>query len=81
MPAIKGRVISERAPAIGAITVELVNRTGDTVDQIQVDDEGRFILHVSPGAWKLRAYDPNGRRGEAAADVADEETLVELALG
>jgi uncharacterized protein YfaS (alpha-2-macroglobulin family) len=80
MPDISGHVSGERATPVGGITVELINSAGDIVDQVQVDDDGRFKLHVSPGTWKLSAYDPGGRRVEATTEVADEEAKVELVL-
>ena len=81
MPAIKGQVASSIELPIGAITVELINPTGDIVDQVQVDAEGRFLLHVSQGAWRLRAYGPQGQRGETSVEVDTDDATTELALG
>ena len=80
MPAIKGRVTSKRGASIGAPTVELINPTGDIVDQVQVDADGRFALNVSPGTWNLKTYDPQGQRGEASVSVGDDDAVAELLL-
>lgn len=80
MPAIKGQVISERETPIGGTTVELINRTGDIVDQIRVDDEGRFALHVARGTWRLRAYDPQGQRGETSVTIQEDDAPAQVRL-
>lgn len=53
--------------------VELHNSTGDVVDQVQVDDQGRFTYHLSAGRWKLRIWDAHGHRGGAEVELADGE--------
>lgn len=80
MPAIEGLATAQRQTPVGGITVELINQTGDIVDQVRVDDEGRFTLHVSPGTWKLRAYDPNGQRGETSVSIEDEDASARVLL-
>jgi hypothetical protein len=61
-------------------TVEIHNAAGDVVDQVQVDAQGRFEFHVTPGSWGLRAWDPHGRRARSPAEVAEREVEVELRL-
>jgi Protein of unknown function (DUF1416) len=81
MPAIKGQIASPLDTPIGAITVELINPTGDIVDQVQVDAEGRFLLHVSSGTWKLNAYGPQGQRGEASVEIDSDDVSTKVTLG
>lgn len=65
---VSGRVLAEGAPVkIG--TVELHNQTDDILDTILVDHEGRYAFHLSPGRWSLRAWDVQGRRGEATVTL------------
>jgi Carboxypeptidase regulatory-like domain len=65
---LSGTVHSEGSiPAPDAV-VEILNGAGDIVDQVMVDERGRFSYHLSAGKWSLRAWDPHGRR--ASADVA-----------
>jgi uncharacterized protein (DUF1684 family) len=73
---IKGRI----SPTPSAATVELINSTGDLVDQIRVPDEGAFVLHVSRGTWRLRAYDQEGRRGDVTVDVHNADVDVQVDL-
>ena len=80
MPAIKGQVAAERETQIGAVTVELINPTGDIVDQVQTNADGSFALHVSQGTWKLRAYDPQGQRDEVTVSIDNDDIPAELNL-
>jgi hypothetical protein len=65
---VSGRVLSEGDPVkIG--TVELHNRTDDIIDAVLVDADGRYSFHLSPGSWKLRAWDVNGKRGEVTVEL------------
>ena len=81
VPAIKGQVASQIETPIGAITVELINPSGDIVDQVQVDAEGRFLLHVSKGTWKLNAYGPQGQRGQASVEIDSDDVSTQVTLG
>jgi hypothetical protein len=58
----------------------LVNATGDIVDQVQVNEEGGFVLNVSPGSWKVRGYDPQGQRGETTVSITQDDVAVQLSL-
>ena len=80
MTSITGRVTVQRRASVGAPTVELINSSADIVDQVQVSDDGGFVFHVSPGIWHLRAYDAQAQRGEATAEVGEEETKIPLEL-
>jgi hypothetical protein len=59
-------------PATTAV-VELHNSTDDVVDQVQVDDDGKYAYHLSSGTWTLRVWDRYGHRGGASITVADGE--------
>jgi hypothetical protein len=56
--------------------VELHNADGDVVDQVQVDDRGRYTYNLSPGTWGLRVWDAHGHRGGRQVDIEDEEEKV-----
>ena len=61
--------------------VELHNSAGDVVDQVQVDDEGRYVYHLSPGEWTLRVWDEHGHRGQKVVTISDEaEKVADLDL-
>lgn len=67
-------------PALSAV-VEVSNATGDIVDQVQVDDAGRYTYHLSAGTWKLRVWDAHGHRGTAEVSLAEgEDKVVDLDL-
>ncbi len=51
--------------------VELHNAAGDVVDQVMVDDEGRYTYHVSPGSWTLNVWDEHGHRGRAEVTMEE----------
>ena len=52
-------------------TVELLNSSGDVVTQSQVDEEGRYIFHITGGDWSLNAWDEHGHRGRSSASLDD----------
>jgi hypothetical protein len=65
---VSGRVLSDGDPVkIG--TVELHNRTDDIMETILVDADGRYGFNLTPGKWKLRAWDVHGKRGEVTIDL------------
>ena len=72
MTAIEGTVKVEGIPARIA-TVELLNRTGDVIDQERVDDLGHYRYHLAPGHWSLNAYDERGHRAQASFSLAEGE--------
>ena len=73
MTTLYGRVtVHGSKPARGAV-VELHNSQGDIVDQIAVDDEGRYTYHLSPASWKLRVWDAHGHTGAAEVDLSEDE--------
>lgn len=71
MSTITGRITVHGSKPATAATVELHNPTGDVVDQVQVDDDGRFTYHVSPGNWSIRVWDAHGHRGFSEVKVGD----------
>ena len=80
MTAIEGTVTVEGIPARIA-TVELLNRTGDVIDQIRVDDHGHYRYHLAPGQWALHAYDERGHRTKASFSLTEgEDRTLDLEL-
>jgi hypothetical protein len=63
-------------PATDAV-VELHNATGDVMDQVRVNDDGRYKFYVSPGIWSLTIWDRYGHRGVGEVNVleGDDKTL------
>jgi hypothetical protein len=75
MTTLSGRVLVHGEPAKIA-TVEIHNPNGDVVDQIQVDDEGRYTYHLSPGEWSLKVWDAYGHRGAAEVSLQEGDDKV-----
>jgi hypothetical protein len=69
-----GRVTVGGETANGAV-VEIHNATDDVVDQVLVDDDGGYEYHLSPGKWRLRAWDPHGHRAQRELRVDAGEDL------
>jgi hypothetical protein len=61
-------------------TVELHNASGDVVDQVQTDDDGRFTYHLVAGEWSVRVWDEHGHRGRAEFELSDEDHELNLDL-
>jgi carboxypeptidase family protein len=77
MTTLSGRItVQGGRPAADAV-VELHNATGDVMDQVRVNDEGRYRFYVSPGVWSLTIWDRYGHRGVGEVSVleGDEKTL------
>ena len=81
MSRLVGRItVHGDKPALSA-TVELHNATGDVVDQVQVDDDGRYTYHWAPGSWTIIVWDAPGHRGNATAQIEDgADTTLDLDL-
>lgn len=80
MTTLSGRILVHGKPGKTA-TVELHNSRGDVVDQVQVDDEGKYKYHVSPGEWTLNVWDAHGHRGSAQATLGEgDDTLLDIDL-
>lgn len=82
MTKLSGRVTLHGAakPATTA-TVELLNESGDIIDQVRVDDQGAFAYHLVPGRWRLNAWDAHGHRGRAEVTLREgEDGVVDLDL-
>jgi hypothetical protein len=78
---LSGTVSSEGSTPAPEAVVEILNGAGDIVDQVMVDDRGRFNYHLSAGKWSLRAWDPHGRRASAEVTLgADERKVTKLDL-
>jgi hypothetical protein len=65
---LSGRVLAEGV-AVKIGTVELHNPTDDIMETILVDPDGRYGFNLTPGKWKLRAWDVHGRRGEVTVNL------------
>jgi hypothetical protein len=59
-------------PARTAV-VEVHNESGDVVDQVRVDDDGRYVYYLSPGEWTLRVWDQHGHRGRKDVTISSED--------
>ena len=70
--AIEGTVTVDGIPARIA-TVELLNRDGDVLDQVRVDDHGAYRYHLAPGKWTLNAYDERGNRSTTDISLSEGE--------
>ena len=79
MAKLTGTVTVNGEPAISAV-VELQNATGDVVDQVQVDDQGRYTYHLSSGLWTLNVWDAHGHRGRQDVSIGDEDRSVDVLL-
>src|SRR5919106_3603267 len=81
MATLSGRVLVKGEDAALDAVVELHNSGGDVIDQVQVDDSGRYTFHLTEGVWSLRSWDPHGGRAEARAALGlDEEKTLDLRL-
>ena len=53
MPTVSGRITLHGSKPARTATVELHNASGDVVDQVQTDDDGRFAYHLVAGEWSV----------------------------
>ena len=80
MSKLSGRItVHGDKPAKGA-TVELHNSAGDVIDQIQVDDDGRYTYHLKPGDWSMRVWDAHGHRGRATVQLSQDDKTLDVDL-
>ena len=78
---LRGTVTRGSGEPARTATVEVHNSSGDVLDQIVCDDEGRFRYHLVPGSWHLRVYDPQGGRAEMNVHLdKDEDAAVSIDL-
>ncbi|MDQ3783578.1 MAG: carboxypeptidase-like regulatory domain-containing protein [Actinomycetota bacterium] len=68
-----------REPAESAV-VEVLNASGDVLDQVQVDHGGRYRYHLGAGMWTLRVWDAQGHRGRAEVQLGEEDKVFDLDL-
>lgn len=81
MTTLSGRVtVHGGDKAAATATVELRNAGGDIVDQVQVDADGRYRFHLSPGVWSLNVWDSYGHRGRAGVNLSDADENVDIML-
>jgi hypothetical protein len=71
---LTGRVTVHDQPATSAV-VEIHNSQGDIVDQVQVDDDGRYTFHLTEGKWTLNVWDAHGHRGKTEVSVSDDTSV------
>ena len=77
---LSGQVTLHGSVAANA-TVELHNSAGDVVDQVVIDDDGRYTYHLSPGDWSLRIWDAHGHTGQSEVTLSEgEEKVLDLEL-
>jgi hypothetical protein len=78
---LRGTVTRKTGEPARTATVELHNSSGDVLDQIVCDDEGRFAYHLVPGSWQLRVWDQHGGRAEIDVQLdKDEDAAVAIDL-
>ena len=80
MSKLSGRITVHGDKAAKGATVELHNATGDVIDQIQVDDDGRYTYHLKAGSWRMNVWDAHGHRGTAEVELTDDDRTVDLDL-
>jgi hypothetical protein len=73
MTTLTGRVTVHGETPARTATVELKNSQGDVVDQVAVDEEGRYRYHLAAGDWSLNIWDAHGHRGRAQVSLSDGE--------
>ena len=71
--------VNGNEPATSAV-VEIHNSQGDVVDQVQVDAEGRYTYHLTPGQWTLNVWDSQGHRGKCSVTLGDDDKTCDLDL-
>jgi hypothetical protein len=81
MPKLTGRVtVHGGEHAAHTATVEVINETGDVVDQVVADDDGNYQYHLAQGNWTLNVYDPHGHRGRQTVHIGDEDVKADVDL-
>jgi Cys-tRNA synthase (O-phospho-L-seryl-tRNA:Cys-tRNA synthase) len=73
MTTLTGRVTVHGSHPATSATVELHNSSGDVVDQVMVDSDGRYTYHLAAGTWTLNIWDVHGHRGKAEVSLQDGE--------
>ena len=79
---LTGRITVHGDKPASSAVVEIHNSQGDVVDQVQVDDDGRYTYHLAEGTWTLNVWDSHGHRGNAAVELtegSDREVNLDLA--
>lgn len=81
MSVLTGSVHVHGQPARTAV-VEIHNKDGDVVDQVQVNDRGSYRYHLSAGNWTLNVWDAHGHRGRAEVTIEEGRDLnIDVELG
>lgn len=79
MPKLSGRISAHGEAATSAV-VEVHNASGDVVDQVQVDGEGRYTYHLSEGQWTLNVWDAYGHRGRTEVTIGADDASADVEL-
>ncbi len=82
MPKLHGTITVHGDKPASTAVVELHNAQGDTLDQVQVDEDGNYIYHLVAGTWTLNVWDAHGHRAHVKAEIVEgtEDTVVDVKL-
>jgi hypothetical protein len=79
MPRLTGTVAAAGKPVAWGY-VQVRNPRGDFQGEVRTDGDGRFVLHPSPGEWRLVAWSPGRGSVELPVAVGAAELDVHLDL-
>ncbi len=80
MSVLSGTITIHGGELARSAVVEVLNPLGDVLDQVQVDEGGRYLYHLGPGVWTLRAWDEHGHRGTADVHLGEGDQIFDLDL-
>jgi hypothetical protein len=72
---LSGTVKRPTGEPASTATVELHNSSGDVLDQVICDVQGRFRYHLVPGQWSLFVWDPAGGRAEVEVQLKEDAAV------
>lgn len=79
MPRLTGTLVAAGQPVAWGY-VQVRNPAGDFQGEVRTDGQGRFVLHPSPGDWRLVAWSPGQGSTERAVAVGAAELDLSLDL-
>ena len=80
MPRLTGTVLVGERP-IEQAYVQVQNLAGDFQGEVRTDEEGRFVLHPTPGRWRLVSWSPGRGQAEREVEIQTADVDVEIVLG